>query len=252
MGKKNNKITSFLLAMIMMLSGIFCDFNTSYAQEISKVINVEEKTMIILEDGRKVTAEEFLDILENYSGDIYKIDDPELESISKNINRSESGLTLRYAEAIPINDVMKIMAGTWYMPGIGKIVVAGGAILIGGVAIYKVSGWIAARVKNWLTSRAVSKQAERAVNGLGNVNSNRANHILQTKHKWSSLVPGGPKDPNRWNKIKEIIKKVLIDGKESRYGSVYKKTLNYKGKVVEVTFQKLKDGVISISNAWVK
>ena len=25
-----------------------------------------------------------------------------------------------------------------------------------------------------------------------------------------------------------------------------------KGKVVEVTFQKLKDGVISISNAWVK
>lgn len=153
---------------------------------------------------------------------------------------------------MPINDVMKIMAGTWYIPGIGKIVVAGGAILIGGVAIYKVSGWIAERIKNWLTSRAVSKQAERAVNGLGNVNSNRANHILQTKHKWSSLVPGGPKDPNRWNKIKEIIKKVLIDGKESKYGSAYKKTLNYKGKVVEVTFQKLKDGVISISNAWVK
>lgn len=44
----------------------------------------------------------------------------------------------------------------------------------------------------------------------------------------------------------------LEDGKEYKYGSVYKKTLNYKGKVVEVTFQKLKDGVISISNAWVK
>ncbi|MBS5776245.1 polymorphic toxin type 35 domain-containing protein [Finegoldia magna] len=49
-----------------------------------------------------------------------------------------------------------------------------------------------------------------------------------------------------------MIKKVLIDGRESRYGSAYKRTLNYKGKVVEVTFQKLKDGVISISNAWVK
>lgn len=47
-------------------------------------------------------------------------------------------------------------------------------------------------------------------------------------------------------------KKILIDGRESRYGSAYKRTLNYKGKVVEVTFQKLKDGVISISNAWVK
>lgn len=39
---------------------------------------------------------------------------------------------------------------------------------------------------------------------------------------------------------------------KNKYGSAYKKTLNYKGKVVEVTFQKLKDGVISISNAWVK
>ncbi|MBP2070185.1 MULTISPECIES: polymorphic toxin type 35 domain-containing protein [Anaerococcus] len=252
MSKKYNKIISFLLAMIMMLSGIFCNSHTSYAQEVSKVINVEENTVITLEDGRKVTAEEFLDILENYSGDIYKINDKELESVSKNISRSENGIALRSAGAIPMNDVMKIMAGTWYIPGIGEIVVAGGAILIGGVAIYKVSGWMAEQVKNWLTSRAVSKQAERAVNGLGDVNSNRANHILQTKHKWSSLVPGGSKDPNRWNKIKEIIKKVLIDGKESKYGSAYKKTLNYKGKVVEVTFQKLKDGVISISNAWVK
>lgn len=53
-------------------------------------------------------------------------------------------------------------------------------------------------------------------------------------------------------KIKNVIKKVLIEGKESKYGSAYKKTLNYKGKVVEVTFQKLKNGIISISNAWVK
>lgn len=79
MSKKYNKITSFLLAMIMMLSGIFCNFHTSYAQEVCKVINVEKNTVITLEDGRKVTAEEFLDILENYSGDIYKINDPELE-----------------------------------------------------------------------------------------------------------------------------------------------------------------------------
>lgn len=57
------------------------------------------------------------------------------------------------------------------------------------------------------------------------MNSNRANHILQTKHNWSSLVHGGPKDLNRWNKIKEIIKKVLVDGKESAYGSAYKRTL---------------------------
>ena len=178
--------------------------------------------------------------------------DPELEAVSKKTNRVEYGVSLYSAGAIPIDDVMSIMAGTWYIPGIGKIVVAGGAIFIGGVAIYKVSGWIATQVKNWLATRALSKQSEKAVNGLGSVNSNKANHILQAKHNWSSLVPGPPKDPNRWDKIKKIIKKVLIEGKESRYGSPYKKTLNYKGEVVEVTFQKLKDGVISISNGWVK
>lgn len=252
MGKKYNRVMSFLLAAIMILSGVFCNSQISYAQESNRVINVEENTIITLEDGREVTAEELLDILENYSGDIYKIRDLELEAISKEANRGEYGVSLYSSEAIAIEDVMKLMVGTWYIPGIGEIVVTVGAIFIGGVAIYKVSGLIATQVKNWLAARALSKQSEKAVNGLGGVNSNKANHILQSKHNWSSLVPGGPKDPNRWDKIKKIIKKVLIDGKESRYGSAYKRTLNYKGKVVEVTFQKLKDGVISISNAWVK
>lgn len=44
----------------------------------------------------------------------------------------------------------------------------------------------------------------------------------------------------------------MKEGSESRYGSAYKKTLRCKGKVVEVTYQKLRDGVIKISNAWVK
>lgn len=248
---KKNRVLSLILSIITLLSLIFCNSYTSYAQEDYKVINVERNTIITLENGLQVTSEELLKILENYQGDIYKINDPKLTSISNDIVHSKKA-PLRLAATMPIDDVMKIMAGTWYIPGIGKIVVAGGAILIGGIAIYKVSGWIARQVEKWLTSRAISKQAEKAVNGLGDVNSNRAKHILQSKHKWNSLYPGGPKDPNRWKKIKNVIKKVLIEGKESKYGSAYKKTLNYKGKVVEVTFQKLKNGVISISNAWVK
>lgn len=173
----------------MILSGVFCNSQISYAQEINRVIDVEENTIITLEDGREVTAEEFLDILENYSGDIYKISDPELEAISRETNRGEYGVSSYSDGAMQIGDVMKIMAGTWYIPGIGKVVVAGG-----GIALYKVRGWIATQVKNWLTERALSKQSEKAVNGLGGVNSNKANHILQSKHNWSSLVPGGPKD----------------------------------------------------------
>lgn len=209
MSRKYNKILSFFLAM-MILSGAFCSSYNVYAEEVNKVneiIDVEENTIIILEDGRKVTEEQFLNIIENYSGDIYNIEAPKLEVISKNININENYMSLRSAGAIPVDDVMKIMAGTWYIPGIGKIVVAGGAIVIGGIAIYKLGGWIAEKINNWFIDRALSKQAEKAVDGLGGVNSNRANHILQTKHNWSSLVPGGPKDPNRWNKIKEIIKK---------------------------------------------
>lgn len=191
----------------MILSGVFCNSQISYAQEINRVIDVEENTIITLEDGREVTAEEFLDILENYSGDIYKISDPELEAISRETNRGEYGVSSYSDRAMQIGDVMKIMAGTWYIPGIGKVVVAGGAIVIGGIALYKVRGWIATQVKNWLTERALSKQSEKVVNGLGGVNSNKANHILQSKHNWSSLVPGGPKDPDRWDKIKKNYKK---------------------------------------------
>ena len=78
------------------------------------------------------------------------------------------------------------------------------------------------------------------------------NHILLEKHNWSSLEPGGQKDPDRWEKIKKIIKKVLTEGKEELYGRAYKKVLEYKGKTIEVTYQKLKDGIISISDGWVK
>lgn len=44
------------------------------------------------------------------------------------------------------------------------------------------------------------------------------------------------------------MKKVI----ESIYGSGLKITYKYRGKVFEVKYQKLKDGVISISKAWVK
>jgi len=31
---------------------------------------------------------------------------------------------------------------------------------------------------------------------------------MQSKHKWNSLVPG-PKGPDKWNKIKKIIKEAM-------------------------------------------
>lgn len=235
---------SLLMVIVMMLSfttGVFAD---SFEQE---------KLVITLEDGTKVSEREFIEILESYEGEIYKISSETNILYDDNILEEPiNNLQTRSTMAMPMDDVMKIMAGTWYIPGIGKVVVTLGGIYVGGVVLSKVSSWTANKVKSWLRNRAINKQIDKAISELGGVNSNKANHILQSKHNWSSLVPGGPKDPNRWNKIKKIIEKVMKEGSEPTYGRAYKKTLRYKGKVVEVTYQKLKDGVIKISNAWVK
>ncbi|MSU01115.1 polymorphic toxin type 35 domain-containing protein [Tissierella pigra] len=233
---------SFIMVIVMMLSfasGVFADG-----------ISNQEVVMITLENGQNVTEREFIEILEAYEGEVYKVSS-ETNFLDDYTKESVGNIGTR-SMAMPMDDVMKIMAGTWYIPGIGKVVVTVGAIYVGGIVLTKVSSSIASKVKDWLKNRAINKQIDKAISELGGVNSNKANHILQSKHNWSSLVPGGPKDPNRWNKIKKIIEKVMKEGSESAYGSAYKKTLRYKGEVVEVTYQKLKDGVIKISNAWVK
>ncbi|MBU5425428.1 hypothetical protein KQI41_03290 [Tissierella pigra] len=233
---------SFIMVIVMMLSfasGVFADS-----------ISNQEVVMITLENGQNVTEREFIEILEAYEGEVYKVSS-ETNFLDDYTKEFVGNIGTR-SMAMPMDDVMKIMAGTWYIPGIGKVVVTVGAIYVGGVVLTKVSSSIASKVKDWLKNRAINKQIDKTISELGGVNSNKANHILQSKHNWSSLVPGGPKDPNRWNKIKKIIEKVMKEGSESAYGSAYKKTLRYKGEVVEVTYQKLKDGVIKISNAWVK
>lgn len=259
MKKISKKIMSFFLIFTMVFSlntTVFASENAFSFINInssSDIIEVKTDTLIRLEDGRNVSPEELLTILRHYSGNIYPMDDPELETlVHYNSYNSYNSYKPRAAIALPMSDVLQIMAGTWYIPGIGKIVVVGGAIYIGGVAIYKVSGWIAEQVTNWLASRALAKQVDDAVDELGDVDSNRVHHILLEKHNWNSLVPGPHKDPNRWNKIKEIIRKVLMEGTEMPYGSfARKKVLHYRGKIVEVTYRKFPDGTIKISDGWV-
>lgn len=84
------------------------------------------------------------------------------------------------------------------------------------------------------------------------INENKRNHILLDKHKWNSLVPN-PKDPNNWGKITAIISLVLSEGVESFYknGPAYMKTLEIRGEIVDVVYRVI-DGVINISDAWVR
>ncbi|SHF22895.1 hypothetical protein SAMN02745784_03231, partial [Tissierella praeacuta DSM 18095] len=96
---------SLLMVIVMMLSfttGVFAD-------------GVEQERLVItLEDGTKVSERQFIEILESYEGEIYKI--------SSDINVLEGSINniqVRSVANITMDEVMTIMAGTWMIPGIG-------------------------------------------------------------------------------------------------------------------------------------
>ena len=85
---------------------------------------------------------------------------------------------------------------------------------------------------------------------LDNLSENRINHIINgsknSNHGWEKLVP----DKN-WSDIKNIIANVMDTGVEGPYKSVFSKKATINGFEVEVTYTKLSDDTIKISDAWV-
>ncbi len=85
---------------------------------------------------------------------------------------------------------------------------------------------------------------------LDGFSENRINHIINgsrgSNHGWENLVP----DKN-WNDIKNIIAEVMETGVEGSYKTVYSKKVIINGFEVEVTYTKLSDGTIKISDAWI-
>ncbi len=86
---------------------------------------------------------------------------------------------------------------------------------------------------------------------INNLSPNKISHIINgssnSNHRWDELVP----DLN-WTDISNIINEVMVKGTESSYKSVFSKTLEIGGYIVQVTYNKLTDGSIRISDAWVK
>jgi len=90
-----------------------------------------------------------------------------------------------------------------------------------------------------------------AVNDLNN--ANKRNHILQDKHNWGNLVPD-PRDPHSWHEIAAAITLTLTHGAEQLYknGPAFIKSLEISpGKIVDVTYRII-DGVVRISDAWIR
>ncbi|WP_158612348.1 RHS repeat-associated core domain-containing protein, partial [Fretibacterium sp. OH1220_COT-178] len=79
----------------------------------------------------------------------------------------------------------------------------------------------------------------------------KVEHIQDEKHLWKNRLNLDPKDPKDWEEIILIIQAVLASGTEEKYGVALKRSLEVGKEIVSVTYTII-DGVIRISDAWVK
>ena len=85
-----------------------------------------------------------------------------------------------------------------------------------------------------------------AKKAIKNVEVNRRNHILQSKHLWNKVSNG------KWGGVSNVIQKVLTSGNVAAYGGGAQiVTATVKGQTVQVVI-KVIDGVMRIVDAWVK
>ncbi|MCR2042687.1 type II toxin-antitoxin system HicA family toxin [Anaerosalibacter massiliensis] len=125
--KNYKKFISFTLVFCIMLTS-FSSF--SFASEDDSTSDY-----IILEDGTKLTEDEFINYLETIDYAI-KIDDSngEIDINSNLYGNSNNGLMRAASVGIELPSAMaSLLAGTWYIPGVGKVVLVA---VGGGLAIY--------------------------------------------------------------------------------------------------------------------
>ncbi|HHW37559.1 MAG TPA: hypothetical protein GXX18_10035, partial [Bacillales bacterium] len=111
------------------------------------------------------------------------------------------------------------------------------------IQVYRSGKYVRETVIKWVKKGKVKVMPE--VSSLG---TNKINHILQDKHAWGRVV----KNKRNWDEVSKVISNVMRHGKESSYKSVRMKSMKVNGSTVEVTFIRMKDGTIKISDAWVK
>lgn len=135
--KKFRHALSFLLVFVMLFSTSVPAFATSFQFEN------ENSSVIVTDSGVYIndtyyTQEQFVQLLETAQ---------EVETETGNQTRSAAAL----------------VAGTWYIPGVGQVIVtAAGAILVAGVVV-EVGSWIYDTVVEWFATRAEIKEAKEKI-----------------------------------------------------------------------------------------
>ena len=136
--KKFRHALSFLLVFAMLFSTSVPAFATSFPPEN------ENSSVIVTDSGVYIndvyyTQEQFVQLLETAQ---------EVETETGNQTRSAAAA---------------LVAGTWYIPGIGQVIVtAAGAVLVAG-AVIEVGSWIYDTVVEWFATRAEIKEAKEKI-----------------------------------------------------------------------------------------
>lgn len=136
--KKFRHALSFLLVFVMLFSTSVPAFATSFPTEN------ENSSVIVTDSGVYIndvyyTQEQFVQLLETAQ---------EVETEMGNQTRSAAAA---------------LVAGTWYIPGIGQVIVtAAGAVLVAG-AVIEVGSWIYDTVVEWFATRAEIKEAKEKI-----------------------------------------------------------------------------------------
>lgn len=216
------KVLKKALLLTLSLCMIFNTNVIAFASDNTQVENsAQNDSLIIVDDGvyidnKYYTQDEFIKLLET----AIEVDAPQPKITGA------------------------LVAGTWFIPGIGEVVITvTGTIIVAGV-VAKAGSWVYNTVQSWFKKRAFNQSAEDAIN---NCNENKRNHIMNPKHNWTKLK----KSPN-WNNISPILIKVLQDGDEKwEKGNQYLRILVYNGEKVVVRFIKDAEGLVQyVGTAW--
>lgn len=220
--KKIKRLLTILLAFVMLISTTTTTFakSTASADYTNTTYKVNRKIIVtktgVHINGVYYTQAQFVQLLNKAQG----------------IKKSQ----ILYSAGL--------VAGTWWIPGIGEVIITfAGVVIVAGVVI-NVGSWLYNVIKKWFEDKAFNESAENAVNSC---NGNKQNHIMKPKHNWNKF-----KRNPQWSDVAPILIKVLKDGYEKwEAGDQYIRTLVYEGQTVVVRFIKDVDGMIRyISTAW--
>lgn len=135
-----SKIISFILVLSMILGmGTTAFANGSEINVIPK--DIEQGDVIVTDEGVYINGHYYT------QGEFIKLLDTTIE-----IESPEGGITTQSAAAL--------IAGTWWIPGIGEVVItAAGTIIIAG-AVIKSGTWLYNTIVDWFVTRAEIKDAK--------------------------------------------------------------------------------------------